>query len=84
MCIRYPIAICEKDSISLWILELGICRAWRSLIVIVCVVPLTPIVSLIGDSTIHPSSWKRSGWRVDSIYHVFSRWLLWGIYCHNK
>ena len=31
MCVRYLIAIWEKDSISLWILEPKICRSWRSL-----------------------------------------------------
>jgi hypothetical protein len=39
MCVRYLIAMWEKDSISLWILELGICRSWRSLTIVVCVVP---------------------------------------------
>ena len=27
MCVGYLIAIWEKDSICLWILELGICRS---------------------------------------------------------
>ena len=31
MCIRYLIGIWKKDSICLWILELGICTSWRSL-----------------------------------------------------
>ena len=33
MRVRYLVAI------SLWILELGICRSWRSLTIVVCVVP---------------------------------------------
>jgi hypothetical protein len=63
MCVRYFIAIWEKDSISLWILELGICRSWRSLTVVVCIVPLIPAVIIMGGSTIHPS-WDKSGWRM--------------------
>ena len=27
ICVRYLIAIWEKDSINIWILELGICRS---------------------------------------------------------
>ena len=42
MCVRYLVAIWEKDSISLWILELGICRSWRSLTIVVCIVPPIP------------------------------------------
>ena len=40
MYVKYFVAICEKASISLWILELGICRSWRSLMIVVCIVPL--------------------------------------------
>ena len=43
-----------KDSISLWIRELEICRFWRSLIVVICIVPLIPAVIIMGGSTIHP------------------------------
>ena len=39
MCVRYLIAIWEKDSISLWIMELGICRSWRTLIVVAYIMP---------------------------------------------
>ena len=63
MCVRYLIAIWENDSISLHILELGICRSWRTLIIIVCIEPLIPAVVAMGDSIIHPS-WDRSGWRM--------------------
>jgi hypothetical protein len=62
MCVKHLIAIWEKDSISLWILELGICRSW-SLTVVVCIIPLIPGVIIMGHSTIHPS-WDRSGWRM--------------------
>ena len=48
MCVRYLTTICEKDSISLWILELRICRFWRSLTVVVCVVPLNNVVIIVG------------------------------------
>ena len=33
MGVRYLIAIWKKDSIRLWILELGICTSWGSLTV---------------------------------------------------
>ena len=59
MCVRYLRAIWEKDSISLWSLELGICRSWRSLTVVVCIMPLIPTVIIMDGSTIHPS-WDRS------------------------
>ena len=62
MCVRCLIAFCEKDSISLWILELGISRSSRSLTVVVCIVPFIHAVSIMGGSTIHPS-WDRNGWR---------------------
>ena len=49
MCVRYLIAIWEKVLISLWILELGICKSRRSLAFVVCVVP-------------HISSCNFNGW----------------------
>jgi hypothetical protein len=63
MCVRYLVAFWKDDSISLHILELGICRFWRSLIIVVCIEPLIPIVVVMGGSIIHPS-WDRSGWRM--------------------
>ena len=63
MCVRYLVAIWEKISIGLRILELGICRTWRSSTVVVCRVPLIPTMIIIGGSIIHPS-WERSGWRM--------------------
>ena len=63
MCVRYLVAIWEKNSIGLRILELGICRTWRSSTVVVCRVPLIPTMIIIGGSIIHPS-WERSGWRI--------------------
>ena len=60
ICIRYLLAIWEKDSISLWIFKLGICRPWRSLTIVVCIVSLISIVVIMGGNTIHPS-WDRSG-----------------------
>ena len=59
MRVKYLIAVWEKDSISLWILELGICRSWRSLTIIACIVPLIHAVIIIGGSTIH-LSWDSS------------------------
>ena len=60
MYVMYFIAIWEKDSIRLWILGLGICRSWRSLTVVICIVPLIHAVIIMGFSTIHPS-WDRNG-----------------------
>ena len=59
MCVKYLIANWEKDSISLWIWELEICRSWRSLTVVVCVAPLILAVIIMGGSLIH-HSWDRS------------------------
>ena len=72
MYVRYLIAIWEKDFISLWILELGIYRSWRSLTIVVCIVPLILAVIIMGGSTIHPS-WDRSGWRMA---YLSSFWLV--------
>ena len=58
MYIRYLIAIWEKDSISLWILELEICRSWKSLSIVVCTVPLILDMNRMDGSTIHPSCGK--------------------------
>ena len=73
MCVRYPIAIWEKDYfISLWILELGIWRIWKSLTIVVCIVSLILAMVIMGGSTIHPS-WDRSGWR---LAYLRSFWLV--------
>jgi hypothetical protein len=40
-----------------------LCRPWRSLIVVVCILPLNPVMIKISGSTIHPS-WDRNGWRM--------------------
>ena len=56
----YLTTISEKNSISLWILELGICRSWRSLTFVVCTVPFIHALIIMGGSTIHPS-WDRGG-----------------------
>ena len=61
MCVRDLIVIWEKDSIRLWILELGICKFWRSLAVVVCIVSLIIAKIIMGGSIVHPS-WDRSGW----------------------
>ena len=63
MCVRYLTTKWEKDSISLWILKLRFCRSWRSLSVVVCIMPLILVVIVMGGSTIHPS-WDKSGWRM--------------------
>ena len=47
MCVRYFIAICEKDFISLWILELRICRSWRCVVVVVWTVACIPTMIII-------------------------------------
>ena len=44
-------------------MDLGICRSWRSLTFVVCIVPLIHTVIIMGGSAIHPS-WDRSGWRM--------------------
>ena len=76
-------AIWEKDySISLRILELGICRIRRSLIVVVCIVALSLAMIIMGGSTIHPS-WDRSGWKM-LYFSSFGWWLLRGIYRRSK
>jgi hypothetical protein len=78
MCVRYLRAIWEKGFISLWILELGICRSWRSLTIVVCIVSFIHAVFILGGSTIHPS-WDRSGWRMaylSSFHLVASTWNL--------
>jgi hypothetical protein len=49
-------AICEKDTISLWILEFGICRSWRCLGVVVWIVARIPTVIVVGGSIVHPRS----------------------------
>ena len=72
LCVKYLTSIREKVFISLWILELGSCRSWRSLKYVVCVMPLILTMNIIGCSTIHPS-WDRSGWRVA---YLSSIWLL--------
>ena len=48
-----------------------ICRSWRSLIVIVCIVPLILAVIIMGGSTIHPC-WERRGgeWRIYQVFGV--------------
>ena len=43
----------EKDSISLRMLEFGICKSWRSLTVVVCIMPFIHVVIVMGGSTIH-------------------------------
>ena len=63
MCVRYLIPLWERDSISLWGLELGICSSRRSFIIVVCIVPLILAMIVMGGSTIHPSG-DRSGWRM--------------------
>ena len=78
MCVRYLIAVWEKDSISFWILELGICRSWRTLTVVVSKLPRIPAMIIMGGSTIHPS-WDKSGWRMaclSSFWLVASTWNL--------
>ena len=72
MCVRYLIITWEKDSISLWILELGICRPWRSLTVVVCIVSLILAVIIRCGSTLHPSKNSRR-WKMA---YLSSFWLV--------
>jgi hypothetical protein len=72
MCVRYLIAIWEKDSISLLVLGLEICRSWRSLTIVVCIVPLIPSTIEMGGSTIN-HSWDKSAWRMA---YLSSFWLV--------
>ena len=53
-------------------MELGICRSWRSLGVVVCIVPLILAMIIMGGSTIH-TSWDRSKWRMT---YLSSFWLV--------
>ena len=70
MCVGYLIIIFEKDSINLWILELGICRSWSCLVVVVWIVPHVPGVIIICGSIVHPN-WDRSGCRM---MYLFGFW----------
>ena len=55
----------HKDFIGLWILELGICRSWRGLTVVVCVMPLVHVVIIMADSIIHLVGTRVGGeWRI--------------------
>ena len=47
---------------SLWILELGVCRPWRSLSCYMYSVPYYAVI-IMGGSIIH-HGWDRSGWRI--------------------
>ena len=55
----------------------GICRSWRSLTVVVCIVPLIHVEIIMGDSTIHCSGmeWVENGvfikfWLVASAWNL--------------
>jgi hypothetical protein len=72
MCVRYLVAIWEKDSISLWILELEICMSWRSLTIVVYIVPFILVVIIMDGSTIHPG-WDKSVW---GMAYLPSIWLV--------
>ena len=49
MCARYLIAIWKKDySIRLWILELEICKSWRSLTIVVSIVLLIRVMIIMA------------------------------------
>ena len=63
MCVRYLATIWDKASISLWILELEICRSWRSLTIVVYMVPFIIVVIIMGGSTIQ-HGWDKSVWRM--------------------
>lgn len=45
--VKYLMAICEKNSIKWWILGLDIWTFWRRLIVVVCMMPLMPTISIM-------------------------------------
>lgn len=46
--------ICEKVSMSLWTLLVGILGSSKILVVALCMVPLILVVMIIGGRTIHP------------------------------
>lgn len=49
---RYEMEICERVSISLWTLLVGILRSRRVLVVDLCMVPLMHAVITIGGRTV--------------------------------
>jgi hypothetical protein len=51
VCMYVCVYVCMYVCIF-WILELGICRSWMSLVVIVCMMPLILAVIIMGGSTI--------------------------------
>ena len=51
---RYLIEICEKMSMSLWILLVRILRSIRFLIVALCMMPLLHVVMVIEGRIVHP------------------------------
>ena len=80
MCIRYLTTIWENGFISLWIM--GMCRSWRSITIVVCIVPFIRVVIIMGGGTNPPVGIAVGGeWH---IYQVFGWWLLQGICCCNK
>ena len=48
LCVLAPYNNLEEDSISLWILELIICRFWRRLTIVVCIVTFVPAMMIMG------------------------------------
>ena len=47
LCVLAPYNNLEEDSISLWILELRICRSWR-LTIVVCIVTFVLAMIIMG------------------------------------
>ena len=71
MCARYFIIINEKDSISLSILRLGICRSWRCLVVVVWIVPHIHAMIIMGGSIVHPVGFGVGvEWRIYLVFNV--------------
>lgn len=61
MCVRYQIDICEKVSIALWILGLGVLSTLRLLRVVLRIIPLMFAMMIIGGLTLHPCCAIRRG-----------------------
>ena len=56
-------SICEDVSICSQILMVGMWRSCSRLMVVVCIVPLIPLVMIVRRSIVHPS-WVSNGCRM--------------------
>lgn len=77
MCVRYQIDICEKVSIALWILGLGVLSTLRLLRVVLRIIPLMFAMMIIGGLTLHPCCAIRRGWSKNTYFKFPSYCFLW-------